>query len=140
MSTEDNKALVHRLIEEAWNEGSLAIIDELLSPDYVLHIDAPGVPDREGYKQAVIMHRTAFSDFHFTIEDMIAAGDKVVLRATLRGTHTGDFMGIGPTGKPVTLTAISIRRLEAGRIAEEWVETDMLGLMQQMGVVPPPGQ
>ena len=138
--SEESKALVRRLIEEAWNKGNLAVVDELLSPDYVLHIDAPGASDREGYKQAVIMHRTAFSDFYFTIEDMIAEGDKVVLRATLRGTHTGDFMGIGPTGKPVTYTAISIRRLEAGRIVEEWVETDMLGLMQQMGVVPPPGQ
>ncbi|MFQ5341317.1 MAG: ester cyclase [Anaerolineae bacterium] len=140
MSTEENKTLVRRLIEEAWNKGNLDVIDELLSPDYVLHIDAPGVPGREGYKQAVNMHRTAFSDFHFTIEDMIAEGDKVVLRATLRGKHTGEFLGIGPTGKQATYTAISIRRIEAGRIAEEWVETDMLGLMQHFGVVPPAGQ
>ena len=140
MSTEENKALVRRLIEEAWNEGNLATIDEILSPDYVLHIDAPGPPGREGYKQDVTMHRTAFPDLRFTIEDMVAEGDKVVLRATLRGTHKGEYIGIAPTGKQITLTAISIRRIEGGQIAEEWVELDMLGLMQQLGVVPPPGQ
>ena len=140
MSVEENKALIRRLIEEAWNKGNLAVIDELLSPDYVLHIAAPGTPDREGYKQAVNMYRTDWSDFRLTVEDMVAEGDKVAMRGTLRGTHKGEHMGIAPTGKELTLTAIAIRRFEGGKIVEEWVETDMLGLMQQMGVVPPPGQ
>jgi len=137
MSTEANKALVRRLIEEAWNQGNPDVIDELVSLDYVLHIDAPGPPGREGYKRDVLMHRTAFPDLRFTIEDMVAEGDKVVLRATLRGTHRGEYIGIAPTGKQITLTAISIRRITDGQIAEEWVEMDMLGLMQQLGVAPP---
>ncbi|MFQ6059407.1 MAG: ester cyclase [Anaerolineae bacterium] len=141
MATEENKALVRRLIEEAWNKGNLAVIDELLSPDYVLHFAAPGAtPDREGYKQAVSMHHTAFADFRLTIEDMVAEGDKVVIRWTIRGTHKGEYIGIAATGKEVTMTGISIRRIEGGKIMEEWLESDMLGLMQQMGVVPSPGQ
>ncbi|NOZ72830.1 MAG: ester cyclase [Chloroflexi bacterium] len=138
MSTQANKALVRRLIEEAWNQGNLGVIDELVSPDYVLHIDAPGPPGREGYKRDVLMHRTAFPDLRFTIEDMVAEGDKVALRATLYGTHKGEYIGIAPTGQAITLTAISIRRIEKGQIAEEWVELDMLGLLQQLGVAPLP--
>jgi len=138
--SEENKALVRRLIEEAWNKGNLAVIDELLSPDYVLHIAAPGVPDRAGYKQAVSMYCTALPDLRFAIEDTVAEGDKVVIRCTIRGTHKGEYMGIAPTGRQVAMTVIAIRRIEGGRIVEEWVETDRLGLMQQMGVVPPPGR
>ena len=136
MSTQANKAIVRRLIEEAWNQGNLDVIDELVSPHYVLHIDAPGPGGREGYKQDVVIHRSAFPDLQFTIDDMVAEGDKVVLRATLRGTHQGEYIGIPPTGKAITLTAISIRRIANGQIAEEWVELNMLGLMQQLGVVP----
>lgn len=140
MSTEKNKALVRRLIEEAWNQGNIAVIDELLSPDYRLHIDAPGATNREGYKQAVSMYRAAFPDFRFVIEDMIAEGEKVVIRATMSGTQEGEFMGNAPTGKKLTMTAISIRHLKEGKIDEEWVETNMLSFLQQMGVIPPPGQ
>lgn len=138
--SEENKALVRRVIEEAWNKGNLAVIDELLSPDYAVEVASPGSPGREGYRQAVTMFRAAFPDLRFSIADMVAEGDKVVVRATIRGTHKGEYLGIGPTGKQVTLTAISIRRLQGGKIVEEWVEADMMGLMQQMGVVPPPGQ
>ena len=138
MTTAANKTLVRRLIEEAWNRGNLAVINELVSPDYILHIDAPGPPGREGYKQAVEMHRAAWSDFRLTIEDLVAEGDKVAMRGTLRGVHEGEYMGIPPTGKQATWGAISIRRIEGGKIAEEWVELDMLGLMQQLGVVPSP--
>ncbi|MFQ5824914.1 MAG: ester cyclase [bacterium] len=140
MSTEENKALVRRLIEEAWNKGNLAVIDEILYPDYVLHIDAPGAINREGYKQAVSMYRVAFPDFRFVIDDMIAEGEKVVIRATMSGTQEGEFMGNAPTGKKLTMTAIAIRHLENGKIVEEWVETNMLGVLQQMGVIPTPGQ
>jgi len=134
MAAEANKELVRRLIEEAWNKGNLAVIDELISPDYVLHIDAPGAPGREGYKQAVEMHHAAWSDLRLTIEDMIAEGNKVAMRGTLRGVHEGEYMGIPPTGKQATWSAISIRRIEGGQIVEEWVELDMLGLLQQLGV------
>jgi len=139
MLTEDNKTLVQRLIEDAWNKGDITVIDELLSPDYILHIAAPGAKqNREGYKEAVSMYHKAFSDFHFTIEDMVAHGDKVVIRCKLIGTQKGEFMGRAPTGKKVTLTAISIRRIEDGKIVEEWVVSDMMGMMQQLGAAPSP--
>jgi len=135
MSIEENRAVVRRLIDEAWNKGHLGVIDEILSPNYVLHIDAPGAKDREGYKQAISMYHDAFPDFNFTIEDMIVNGDRVVIRATMSGTHKGELFGIASTGKKLTMTAISIRRMKDGKIAEEWVETNMLGFLQQMFLV-----
>jgi len=139
VSTEENKAQVQRLIDEAWNKGNLAVVDEILSPNYVLHINAPGARmDLDGYKQALSMYHNALSGFGFTVEDMIAEGDKVVIRWTIRGTHNGEYMGVAATGKDVSVTGIAIRRLENGKIVEEWVEMDRLGLMQQMGAVPSP--
>jgi len=136
---EENKALVLRLVEQAWNKGDITVIDELLSPDYVLHIAAPGArQDREGYKEAVNMYHKVFPDFHFMIEDMVACGDKVVIRCKLTGTQKGEFMGQVPTGKKVTLTVISIRYIEDGMIMEEWVESDMMGMMRQLGAAPSP--
>jgi steroid delta-isomerase-like uncharacterized protein len=141
MSTEENKALVRRFDEEVWGKGNLAVADELLATNFVLHAPPPEVaPDLEGYKQWVSTARTAFPDLQTTIEDMIAEGDKVVTRWTVRGTHKGEIMGIAPTGKQVTMTGISIDRIEGGKIVEEWNEMDMLGMMQQLGAVPPPKQ
>lgn len=135
---DENKALVRLLIDEVWNRGNLEKIDELLSPEYTLHISAAGVrTDREGYRGAVKAYRDAFSGFQFLIEDMMAEGDKVIIRWTIRGTHTGDYMGVPATGKDIGLTGIAIRRIAGGRIAEEWVEMDRSGLLQQMGAAPP---
>jgi predicted ester cyclase len=86
------------------------------------------------------MYLTAFPDLHLTIEDLIAEGDKVVDRQTARGTHQGTFMGIPPTGKQITVTAMNISRIVGGKIVEHWVELDTLGMLQQLGVVPMPGQ
>lgn len=139
MSTEENKAIARRWMEEIWGKGSLAAIDELLAPDFVFNYAPAGVArDREAYKQTVTM--APFADIHSTIEDMVAEGDKVAVRWTYRGTHKGEFMGIAPTGKQVTMTGISIIRIVGGKIVEEWGEMDMLGMMQQLGAVPPPGQ
>jgi steroid delta-isomerase-like uncharacterized protein len=141
MSIEENKAIVSRATEEIFNKNNLAVVDELYATNFVSHgSDIPGVtPDREGYKQFVTMSRTALPDFHTTIEDMIAEGDKVVQRFTAHGTHKGEFMGIPPTGKQVTITGIAIDRIAGGKIVENWVNIDMLGMMVQLGVVPPPG-
>ncbi len=141
MSVEENKAIERRLTEELWNKGNLAVVDELYATNFVSHgSDIPGVtPDREGYKQFVTMSRTALPDFHTTVEDMFAEGDKVVQRFTARGTHKGEFMGIPPTGKQVTITGIGIHRITGGKIVEDWVNMDMLGMMVQLGLVPPPG-
>jgi len=141
MSTEKNKAIVRRIAEEIWHKGNLAAVDEIFATNFVGHI--PGMPDisgSEGVKQFVTGYRNAFPDIHWAIADEIAEGDKVVTRYTVSGTHQGDFMGISPTGKKVIYTALSINRFASGKIVEFWGIADALGLMQQLGVIPPPGQ
>ncbi len=141
MSVEKNRALVRRYIEEVYNKGNVAVIDKVLAPNFVHHNLPPGVtPDLEDYKQFASMQHTAFPDFRIIIEDMVAEGDKVVVRFIWRGTHKGEFIGIAPTGKQVTVKTICIHRIEGDEIAESWAELDQLGMMQQLGVVPTPGQ
>ena len=139
--SEENKAIARRLFGEGINEGNLSVADELVAPDFINHNPARGAtPDREGLKQYVTMLRSAFPDLHGTIEDQIAEGDKVVLRMTFRGTHRGKLMGIPPTGKELAVIAIGIFRFAGGKIVERWAITDELGMMQQLGVIPTPGQ
>ena len=134
MSTEENKATVRRYLEEAWNKGNVGIIDELMASDYSRYMSGPAQPlNREGQKQRITSFHKAFPDIHLTIEDLVAEGDKVVFRITIRGTHQGAFMGIAPTGKPVTVSAIDIARFADGKIVEHWGQMDSLGLMQQLG-------
>jgi steroid delta-isomerase-like uncharacterized protein len=138
MSIEENKAIFRRIVEEGFNKGNLAIVDELVATDHVNHTD--NVHGPEEYKQFITMYRTAFPDLHMTVEDQIAEGDKVVNRWTSRGTHKGDLMGIPPTGKQITVMGMYVARITGGKIMEEWGNFDALGMMQQLGVVPPPGQ
>ena len=138
MSTEENKAIDRRFTEEVWNQGNLAVVDELMSADYDGH--DPAMPaGSEGLKQFVLMYRSAFPDVHLTIEDQIAEGDTVVSRWTARGTHKGELMGIPPTGKQVTVTGMNIERIANGKFVEGWSNYDTLGMLQQLGVVPAPG-
>jgi steroid delta-isomerase-like uncharacterized protein len=140
MSTEANKAAYRRLIEEVFNRGNLAVVDELVAADAVDHSGMPGRPEgAEGVKWAARMFRTAFPDLHFTVEDQVAEDDRLVNRFTVRGTHRGEFMGIPPTGRQVTVGGIDLIRVRDGRAVEHWVHMDMLGLMQQLGVIPAPG-
>jgi steroid delta-isomerase-like uncharacterized protein len=138
MSVKENKAIFRRIVEEGFNKGNLAIVDELVAANHINHAD--NVRGPEEYKQFITMYRTAFPDLHMTVEDQIAEGDKVVNRWTSRGTHQGDLMGIPPTGKQVTLTGTYVARIVGGKIIEEWGNFDALGMMQQLGVVPSPGQ
>ena len=138
MSTEDNKAHVHRGFE-AVNQKNLAVFDELLTPDVVFHNASTTMQGLEAYKQFLSMYMTAFPDLHFTIEEMIAEGDTVVARFTTRGTHQGNLMGIPPTGKQVSGTGMFIDRIVNGKGIEQWFNTDDLGLLQQLGVIPPMG-
>jgi steroid delta-isomerase-like uncharacterized protein len=138
MSTEENKAVVRRGIEEVWNQKNVAIVDEIAAPDYVSHNPAMTTHGLEQYKQLVMMYFTAFPDIHLTIEDEIAEGDKVVTRVTARGTHQGSFMGIPPTGKQAVVTGIVIDRFANGKTVEAWNNLDDLGLLQQLGVIPTP--
>ena len=137
MSTEDNKALMRRFLEEVFNKQNLAAIDEFIAPSHVDHTLPPFLPATpEGTKRAIGMYLKAFPDLHVTVEDMIAEGDKVVVRMTIRGTQQGAFGSIPPTGKQVTVSTIDIIRIEGGKIAEEWGIDDMLGMLQQLGLVP----
>jgi predicted ester cyclase len=141
MSTEENRAIVRQYLEEAWIKGNVGIIDELMAVNYARHMAGFAPPlNREGQKQRITAFRRAFPDLRLTIDDLIAEGDQVVFRITLRGTHQGAFMGISPTGKPVTVTAIDIARFVNGKIVDHWGQMDALGLMQQLGVAPTPGQ
>ena len=141
MLTEANKASVRRFYDEAFNKKNRAAIDEFIDPNQVDHAAPPGTPGGlAGAKQTIGMYLTAFPDLHFTVEDMIADGDKLVARLTVRGTQQGAFMGIPPTGKHVTVTAIDISRMAGGKSVEHWIEMDTLGMMQQLGVIPAPGR
>jgi steroid delta-isomerase-like uncharacterized protein len=140
MSTEENKALEERSAAEVWNKGNLAVAEEVYATDVVVHGLPPELPSGvEGVKATVRAYRAAFPDFRLTVEDLIAEGDRVVGRWTLRGTHKGELFGIPATGKQVMITGINIDRIADGRIAESWSSADQLGLMQQLGVVPTPG-
>jgi steroid delta-isomerase-like uncharacterized protein len=140
MSTEENKALVRRWVE-LWNSQNVAAIDEWVAPNYVRHDpNTPEVRGAEAEKQLATMFLTAFPDLHFTIEDLIAEGDKVTGRYTARGTHKGELMGIPPTNNAISLTVLEIYRIADRKIAEQWVILDALGMMQQLGVIPAPGQ
>jgi len=141
MSTEENKAIARRLIEEAWNQGNLAAVDELLAHDHVPHHSLIGnqPPSRELYKQFITRTRAAFPDLHATIEDQIAEGDKVVTRWSVQGTHHGSFRGHSPTGNQMRVTGIVIDRIVGGKVVEGWMEMDTYDQMQQLGVIPRPG-
>ena len=142
MSTEENKMLVRQFYERAWNEKDLAFVDENAASDYVDHTPGtpPGLPSgREGIKALMSAYFTAFPDIHLTIEDMLAEGDKVVTRWKSTGTFRGEMMGMAPTGKSATFTGISIDRVVNGKVVEGWTNFDMLGMLQQLGVIPAQG-
>jgi steroid delta-isomerase-like uncharacterized protein len=141
MSVKETKALVRRWFEEA-NKGkaaAMAVIDELCSNNIVYH-GGGGEETRglKGYKQRESEVFNAFPDLYSTIDDMVVEGDKVATRFTMTGTHKGEFVGVPPTNKKLTVWAISIDRIANGKFAETWARYDTLGLMQQLGVAPTP--
>ena len=140
---EGNKALAGRFHMDIFQEGNLDAADEILSADFLWHgALGPGEDQRgpEPAKQVASGVIAAFPDRRITHEDTIAEGDKVLIRWALSGTQEGEVQGIPPTGRPVTLTGFDLFRIEGGKIAEMWQEADRLGMMQQLGVVPEPGQ
>jgi steroid delta-isomerase-like uncharacterized protein len=131
-----NKALLRRFYEELWTKGNLEVIPELVAEDFVDHHALPGAPPgREGLAALVTTWRTAFPDMRETVEDLISEGDKVVGRFTMRGTHSGEFMGVPPTGRSVAMSGIDIVRVAGGKIAEFWYGEHLLELMQQVGAI-----
>lgn len=134
--SEQNKTLVRRVIEEVYNQGNLAVADELAASDLRIHMTSQEIRGREGAKQYVAALRAGFPDLHITIEDQIAEGDRVVTRWTARGTHTGQFHGIPPTAKQVRVAGTDIDRIADGKTVECWSHVDELGMLQQLGAIP----
>ena len=139
MSTEENKALMRRFWEGVFNQKNLEVIDEVCTADMVYHGPTGLIQGREAFKQFIAMYLNAFPDFHITIEDMVAEGDRVVVRQTTTATHQGELMGIPPTGKHISISGIHITRVVDGKAVEDWGSDDMLGLLQQLGVIPAMG-
>jgi steroid delta-isomerase-like uncharacterized protein len=146
MSTpEENKAVMRRF-EAAINAADLAmrdtLLDEVVAPDYVDHspIGIASQGGREGLKRALTAARAAFPDFRTTLHDLMGEGDKCAVRFTTSGTHRGEFAGIPPTDKSFAMPGIAIYRVRDGQLAERWAAADQLGMMQQLGVIPAPGQ
>ncbi|GBD16891.1 Aklanonic acid methyl ester cyclase DauD [bacterium HR26] len=139
MSAEENKALIRRFfeaIDHACKAGNADILDEFLAPDFVEHNPFPGIPPtRDGWKQAFMSFVAGAPGYHI-VEDLIAEGDKVAGRITAYGKHEGDLFGIPATGKEIRMTGMAIWRIADGKIVEHWHETDQLGLLQQLGVIP----
>lgn len=138
MTNTANKAIARNLVG-GLTAGNLDVVDELLATDFIAHMSGLPKPIRgvEAFKQYVSAHAVAFPDLHYTFEDEIAEGDKVVLRWTGRGTHTGEFMGIPPTGKQITISGVNTYRIASGKVVEEWSDFDRLDMLQQIGVIPP---
>jgi len=140
MSAEENKQVCLRFVNEVINGGNLDAIDELFASNYVNHMAPPGLPTGpEGEKQFTMMFFSAFPDGKITVEDVLAEGEKVASRYIYSATHKGNFIGIPPTGKRFTVSGVNVFRVAGGKIVENWPSLDMLGIMQQIGVIPAPG-
>lgn len=139
MSTEETKVQFRRTYEELFNQGNLHIADDLVTPDFLNH-DAPPDQNRgpESMRTVVTMLRSAFSDLHFTIEELVAEGDTVVGCVTMSGTHQGSFMGIAPTGRTVRQEQMHFVRFRGSKGVEHRAIRDDLGMMRQLGVIPAP--
>ena len=140
MATTQTKSPIRLVFDEAFNQGNLAIVDELLSSDHLVHNALGGAPNGPGgLKWLVAMFRTAFPGLQCTVEDEIIGGNKFSAHWTMRGTHMGLFMGNQPTGKQIQVHGIIFGRIVNGRIAEDWTLVDQMGILQQLGIIPPSG-
>ena len=134
MSAEDNKTLVRRYIQKVWDENDVAALDEFFAANYQRHISPNAIPlNREGQKQRLAGIRTAFPDIALTLEEIIAEGDRVVFRSTIRGTHQKIFQGIAPTGRHVTVSLLDLVRVQDNKIVEQWGGPDFLDWLRQLG-------
>jgi steroid delta-isomerase-like uncharacterized protein len=135
---QENSALIRRWFEEVWNNGRMAAIDEMASPDVVGHGQAQHdtVIGREQFRTFAGEFRRAFPDLKVKIDHIVEQGDKVAARWTATMTHQGEFLGFAPTGKKATITGTSIQRFSDGKIVEGWDNWDQLGLLVQIGAVP----
>jgi steroid delta-isomerase-like uncharacterized protein len=140
MTSSDNTAVVRRFYDEVLNQRRVDVLDEIAAEDYIEHDPFPGQGNgRADLKARIQGFHHAFNPLSFNVEDVIAEGDKVVVRWTNSGTDSGGFMGIPPTGKEFGIAGIDIHVVRDGRLAEHWHVVDLLGQMQQLGVIPAPG-
>lgn len=140
MSTTQPKAVIQQLVDGFWNQGDESVLDQLFAENMQDHNVRPGVPaGRVGLKQTITGVRAAFTDSHLSLEDAVVDGGKIAWRWTFSGTHTGVLMGIPATGKQIAFSGITIDRIANGQIVERWAQIDMLGMMQQLGVIPSAG-
>ena len=140
MSTEKNKAIANRFVEEVLNKKNLSLIPEFIDASCITHSTAGDFKGPEGFKQFVSSYFTAFPDMRVVNEEEMAEGDKVMFRQTVYGTNTGSMMGIPPTEKKFAIQEIVINTFTDGKIIESWALADLLGMLQQIGLVPPMGQ
>ncbi len=139
MTAEETKQFMQHFIEETINKKNLDVLDTLVAEDFVEHVPFPGQgPGREGLRQAFVTLLAGFPDMRWTVEEQIAEGEKVVTRFTMSGTHQGVFLGMAPTGNSIHVWGIVIDVVREEKFAESRIIMDMMGLMQQLGVFPPP--
>ncbi len=140
MSVEENKALVRRFMEVSFNQENLSVIDQLVSSDFVYHYASGRDLSKEAYTKNAVTLLNAFPDTCIEMDDLFAEGDKVAYLWTIKCTHKGEYQGIPPTGNKLTIQGINIFRTADGKIAEGWSQFNTLGMMQQLGVIPPMGK
>ena len=137
---EENNAIARKFFDTAWNEGEF--LADIIAADAIDHSTVGGKEKLErgpgSFRQIVTMFRSAMPDIHLTVEDEIYTGDKVLHRWRMTGTDTGGLMGMPPSGKQLAFTGMTIVRMEDGKIVERWANVDELGILQQLGIVPPP--
>jgi steroid delta-isomerase-like uncharacterized protein len=139
VSATQSKSIIHRVFGEAFNQGNLAAIDELVAPNSISHHFSWGMPaNRMGFKQLITTFRMAFPDLHCTVEDEIIQDDKIAAHWTMRGTHKGPFLGNSPTNRSIAVQGLIYARIENGQIVENWTFVDQMSVLQQLGMVPPP--
>jgi steroid delta-isomerase-like uncharacterized protein len=138
MTTDKPDSLIRRILDMAFNQGNYAIVEELLTPDSVTHTPTWGMPNnRMGFKQLVASIRAGFPDLHCIVEDEIGEVNKFAAHWTMRGTHRGTFLGNPPTGRKIEAKGFIFARITGGRVVENWILIDQLGMLQQLGVAPP---
>jgi steroid delta-isomerase-like uncharacterized protein len=134
-----SKFIIHRVLDEGFNQGNLAILDELVAPNGISHHSSWGTPaNRMGLKQLIAMLRTAFPDLSCKVEDEITQDNKVAAHWKIRGTQTGIFLGNPPTSKPIVVEGLIYVCIENEQIIESWLMIDQMSVLQQLGLVPPP--
>jgi predicted ester cyclase len=140
MSQEQMKEAFRRVVEEAYSQGDLKVLDDVFAPGFVEHQAGIVPPTVDGVKGSIAFLRAAFPDLRLSLEEIVASGDKTWARITARGSHQGPFMGVPPTGKPFAITVLDVCRFENGKVVEHWGVADQLALMAQIGALPKPAQ